>query len=96
MGFYDYLQIVGGILLVIAFLPQIIKMIRTKSVEDMSLATFTMNFIAVGFMEVYAWNLWVTHDQPAFLITNSLGWVVAATLLVLILRYRGQGAGNRE
>ena len=88
MGIYDYLQIVGGVLLVIAFLPQILKMIRTRSVDDMSLSTFVMNFVAVGFMEIYAWNLWRTHDQPAFLITNTLGWIVAGTLLGLILRYR--------
>lgn len=94
MNIFDLIQITGGILLVIAFMPQILKMIRTKSVGDMSLTTFILNFIAVGFMEVYAWHLLKTTGQMAFLITNTLGWMVAATLLILVLRFRKHGTSR--
>jgi MtN3 and saliva related transmembrane protein len=71
-----------------AFLPQVVKTIKTKSVGDMSLPMFAINFTAASLAEVYAFHLWKEQDEPAFLITNTMVLIGAGTLLFLLLRYR--------
>jgi MtN3 and saliva related transmembrane protein len=85
---YDILQIISGILAISAFMPQIVKTIKTKSVGDMSLPMFSINFTAACLAEIYAFHLWKEQDEPAFLITNSMVMIGAGTMLFLLLRYR--------
>jgi MtN3 and saliva related transmembrane protein len=85
---YDILQIISGILAISAFIPQIVKTVKSKSVGDMSLPMFATNFTAACLAEVYAFNLWREQNEPAFLITNSMVMIGAGTLLFLLLRYR--------
>ena len=92
MNIYDILQLASGFLAVGAFLPQIVKTVKTKSVRDINPWMFAMNVTAATLAEFYAYNLWKEQDEPAFLITNTMVWIGAATLLVLVLRYRKREA----
>jgi MtN3 and saliva related transmembrane protein len=85
---YDILQLVSGVLAVSAFIPQIVKTLKTKSVGDISPPMFALNVIAATLAEFYALNLWKEQDEPAFLITNSMILLGSSTLLFLLLRYR--------
>jgi MtN3 and saliva related transmembrane protein len=85
---YDILQLASGVLAVSAFIPQIVKTIRTKSVGDISPPMFALNVIAAILAEFYAFNLWKEQNEPAFLITNSMILLGSGTLLFLLLRYR--------
>lgn len=81
--FIDSLQLVGGILLAIGYIPQIIKIIRTKSVKGFSPLWLTMLFFGISLMEVYAiYNLPVT---TMFLITNSTSMGLSFTVLLLYI-----------
>jgi len=87
LNLYDILQITSGFLAVGAFVPQIIKTIKTKSVGDISAPMFMMNVSAAILAEFYAYNLWREQQEPAFLITNTMVLLGAGTLLFLLLRY---------
>lgn len=86
--FFNLLQLIGGIILSVGYIPQIAKTIRTKSVEDLSLAYYFNIFIGVGCMEAYAIYSALNGVALMFLVTNTIAWVLGGTMLILTLRYR--------
>ncbi|GAB6928947.1 hypothetical protein JCM10914A_29300 [Paenibacillus sp. JCM 10914] len=90
-------QLVGGVILSFGWIPQIIQIIRTRSVADLNPKTFWSLLIGIGLMEVYAVSLAVEGVGYAFLITNSMSLVLIVVILLLIFRYRHtvqSGAGK--
>ncbi|MEO3945649.1 hypothetical protein [Gorillibacterium sp. CAU 1737] len=85
---YSVFQLVGGIILSIGWVPQIIQIIKTKSIRDLNQRTFWMLFVGIGLMEVYAVHLAADGVGLAFLITNSLSLALIVFILMLIFRYR--------
>lgn len=88
LNFFDVLQLIGGIILAIGYIPQIKQIIKTKSVQDINLKMFTMMFTGVGLMEIYAINLVVNGSGFAFLITNTIALLLALTIIILVMRYQ--------
>jgi len=82
-----WVEIIGyaaGILTLINMLPQVIKSYKTKSVGDISflmVLTFVLSMI-----------LWVTYaifiNSWPIIITNSIGFVISFTQLVLMVKYK--------
>ncbi|MCM0648874.1 PQ-loop domain-containing transporter [Clostridium swellfunianum] len=84
---FDFLQLIGGIILAFGQIPQIVQIIRTKSAKDINLKTYIMMFTGILLMETYAINL-VSHGSGgAFLITNTLSLFAAGVMIILILKY---------
>lgn len=86
--FFNLLQLIGGIILSVGYIPQIAKTIRTKSVEDLSSAYYFNIFIGVGLMEAYAIYSALNGVAYMFLVTNTIAWVLGGTMLFLTLKYR--------
>jgi MtN3 and saliva related transmembrane protein len=79
------LQFIGGIILSIGYFPQIIKIIKTKSVRDFSRVYVGGIFIGIIFMEIYALYMYFVMDTAgAFLITNSVSLLLSGTEFFLI------------
>ena len=75
---------VAATLTTLAFLPQVIKVWRTRSAEDISLVTYTMFCLGVA--------LWLTYglligDGP-LIVSNVITLALSGSVLVLALRYR--------
>jgi len=85
---FDFLQLIGGIIMSFGQIPQIIQIIRTKSARDLNLKTYIMMFTGISFMETYAINLVVHGSGGAFLITNTLSLFASGIMITLILKYR--------
>lgn len=86
---FNLLQLIGGIILSIGYIPQIAKTVKTKSVEDLSSAYYFNIFIGVGLMEAYAlYNVLILGTAKMFLVTNTVAWLLGGTMLFLTLRYR--------
>ena len=85
---FDMLQLTGGIILSFGYIPQVIQIIKTKSVEDLNLNTFALIFVGILFMEVYAVNLVINKVGHMFLVTNSMALVLSGLVTLLIIRYR--------
>lgn len=88
---FDFLQLMGGIILSVGYIPQIIKLIKTKSAEDFNIKTFIMVWIGILFMEIYAFDLAMGGSGLMYLITNTMSLLVQSVLVVLILKYRNNG-----
>lgn len=85
---FDILQLIGGIILSFGYIPQIIQMIKTKSVDDLNFKTFLSVFIGILFMEVYAVNLVINKVGHMFLITNTMALVLSGIVCILIYKYK--------
>jgi MtN3 and saliva related transmembrane protein len=97
MSFLYALQIIGGLIMVVGYVPQILQIIRTKSVRDLNIRTFLAICLGISMMEAYAIGLVVyDHTGEAFLITNTLAVVANLTVVVLIIMYRGRSEVEEE
>lgn len=73
----------------VGYIPQIIQTVRTKSVRDLNPVMYTMTFVGVFLMEIYAIHLYVnTGFGGSFLITNTMSVTLAFIMLVLVFLYR--------
>jgi len=85
---FDLLQLLGGIILVAAYIPQLRQLIRTHSAKDLNLKTYLFLTIGIVCMEIYAIHLVIGGTGIAFLVTNSLALGVNLLLCVLVARYK--------
>lgn len=84
---FAILQFIGGVILSIGWLPQISRIVRTKSVRDLSLRSYLIMLLGIALMEAYAVHLVAGGAGVAFLVTNSMSLLVVLTVIVLIVRY---------
>lgn len=87
---YSVMQLVGGIILSIGFMPQIARILKTRSVKDLSLKSYLLMLLGISLMEVYAVSLVVEGTGLAFLITNTLSCVMVSIVILLIIRFRSR------
>ncbi|PEF03562.1 hypothetical protein COM97_26500 [Bacillus thuringiensis] len=86
LALFNLLQFIGGLILSVGYIPQIIKIIKTKSVRDFSLIYLTGIFTGILFMEAYAvYMYFVMHTAGAFMITNTIAMILSGTELALVL-----------
>jgi MtN3 and saliva related transmembrane protein len=83
MTFIDILGLLAGTFTTISFLPQVIKIWRTKSVKDISLAMFSIFSIGVFLWLIY--GLFI--DSLPVILANSVTLVLASTILVFKFKY---------
>ncbi|GFN32475.1 PQ-loop domain-containing transporter [Paenibacillus xylaniclasticus] len=84
---FDIFQLLGGLILSFGYIPQIVQIVKTKSVKDLNLNYLLLVFVGVLFMEVYAVNLIVRNTAHMFFWTNTLSLMLALIMLILKLKY---------
>ncbi|MCD4705109.1 hypothetical protein K8R66_03455 [bacterium] len=84
MNFIDILGYIAGILVVISLLPQTIKSWKTKSTKDLSLWRYIIYILGLILWIIYAS---IIKNAPVA-IMNSLGLLLASSLLYLKVKYK--------
>ncbi|MGN4692252.1 PQ-loop domain-containing transporter [Bacillus cereus group sp. BfR-BA-01313] len=85
---FNLLQFIGGIILSIGYIPQIYKILKTKSVRDFSRIYVGGIFTGIIFMEAYAiYMYFVMHTAGAFFITNTIALLLSGIEFLLINLY---------
>ncbi|AIK45561.1 PQ-loop domain-containing transporter [Bacillus atrophaeus] len=88
LAFFNLLQLIGGFILAVGYLPQIAKIIKTKSVQDFSRLYLGGVFIGIVFMEIYAvYMFFVIHTAGAFFITNTISFILSGTECALVFYF---------
>jgi MtN3 and saliva related transmembrane protein len=87
---FSVMQLIGGVILSLGWIPQIIHILKTKSVSDLSLKSYLLIFLGISLMEGYAISLAVTGVGLAFLITNTMSLCVVLLVIILIVRYQSR------
>lgn len=80
----EILGLVAAFLTTASFLPQAIKVIRTKHTKDLSLSMYTMFFIGVA--------LWLTYgiliEKIPIIISNAITLVLAGIILFMKIKHK--------
>jgi MtN3 and saliva related transmembrane protein len=88
--FFSMLQLIGGVILSIGYIPQIIKMIKTRSVDDFSKMYLGSIFFGIVLMELYAVYMYIVLGIPemqSFFITNTASTILSGTEFVLLMLF---------
>jgi MtN3 and saliva related transmembrane protein len=84
MDLTDGLGLLAGGLTTASFVPQVLKIYKTKSAEDVSLTMFIAFCVGVG--------LWLTYgiikQDWAILLTNGVTLVLGLAILVMKIKYK--------
>ena len=88
MTIFDFLQLLGGIILAIGYFPQIKQILETESCKDINLKTYILLCLGISLMEVYAVNQWIHGTALMFCVTNTLSLILVGYIIALILAFR--------
>jgi MtN3 and saliva related transmembrane protein len=66
----------------VAFVPQVVRILRTRSARDISLSTFTIMTLGVLLWLIYGL---IIHDRP-LVVANGTTFVLSLAILVMKLR----------
>jgi len=78
------LGLTAGILTTCSFVPQLTKVWRTKSADDLSYAMFGVFSIGVGLWLAYG----VLRRDAPIIVANAVTLILAIGILILKMRYR--------
>ena len=84
MNLTSIIGLLAGLLTTGAFLPQIIKTIRTKDTQSISLAMYIVYVIGVLVWFVYG----IMLGEIAIIITNTFSFILGATMLGMKIFYK--------
>jgi MtN3 and saliva related transmembrane protein len=75
--------IIAGILCAISFIPQIVKIFRTKQAKDLSLITFAVFTIGVSLWLVYG----ILIEQLPVILANGATLILILIILIAKIKY---------
>ena len=81
----DNIELIGllaATLTTIAFIPQVFKVIKTKSSEGLSLTTYLIFIIGVGLWLIYG----LIKSSISMIIGNGITFILAFLIIYYILR----------
>jgi MtN3 and saliva related transmembrane protein len=79
-----WVGIVAGIFTGLSLLPQLIKLIRDKKAEDISLFFLFILFCGLG---LWIWYGTLREDVP-IIVTNAFSLVINSLIIVLGIKYK--------
>jgi MtN3 and saliva related transmembrane protein len=77
--------VIAAALTTSAFLPQLIKVWRSKSAKDVSLGMFVVFTIGIALWLLYG----VLRSDPVIIAANIVTFVLALAILILKVRFDG-------
>ena len=75
---YETIGVIGIVVICFAGLPQLVKTIKTKSVEDLSLPFFIMILVGASLLLVYS----IYINDLIYIVGNILTILITALLIV--------------
>ena len=85
---FGIFQLIGGVIMSVGYIPQIVQMLRTKSSAGLNFKSFGMIFAGIALYEIYAVSLVVIDGSGhMYLITNSVSTLLSGLMCLLIKVY---------
>ncbi|MCX8028763.1 MAG: SemiSWEET transporter [Brevinematales bacterium] len=79
----ELLGITAGTFTTTSFIPQLVKILKTKSARDLSLVMFVVFTIGILLWLIYG----ILTASLAIIFANSITLVIASTILLLKIKY---------
>ena len=84
MDSITFLGYIAGALTTFAFLPQLIKAIKTKSTKDISLLMFIVICTGISLWLIYG----ILIDSLPIILANMVTLLIAGAILLLKIRFK--------
>ena len=84
--FINIVGLLAGLLTTLAFVPQVLKIYRTKSGRDISARMFTMFSIGILLWLYYG----ILLQSLPIILANAVTLVLTLTIIALKIRYSGR------
>jgi MtN3 and saliva related transmembrane protein len=84
--FINTIGLLAGLLTTVAFVPQVMKIYRTKSGRDISARMFTMFSIGIALWLYYG----VLLQSLPIILANAVTLILTLAILALKIRYSGR------
>ncbi|MCK5261127.1 MAG: PQ-loop repeat-containing protein [Thermoplasmatales archaeon] len=81
---YETIGVIGIVVICIAGLPQLVKTVKTKSVEDLSLPFFILILVGASLLLVYSFYI----EDLIYIIGNILTILITVLLIACIVGWR--------
>lgn len=81
-------QLIGGLVIGLSYLPQIIQILKTRSVQDLNLTSYVTLGIGLSLTELYALYLLIVQGLGMYLLTNSIGLITIIIMIILVIKYK--------
>ena len=87
----EAIQFLGGIFMVITYIPQILMLLRTKSAENQSKTFWILLIISLSTFTYNAVLLYIFKGALSVLVTQALNLILALIILALLIKYSKKG-----
>ncbi len=84
MDFTVLIGSVAGICTTVAFLPQVIKVVKTKHTQDIALGMYAIMIVGIALWLIYG----ILIRKWPVIIPNAITFVLALIILIYKLRYK--------
>ena len=89
---WKIIGILASILVTCGFIPQILRGVKTKSLNDVSPGMYTLLLFGMAL-----WTLYGIHIQDTIIIAaNIVGFTLSLTVLCLRFKYKRSGRRNNQ
>jgi MtN3 and saliva related transmembrane protein len=78
------LGVIAGTLCTLSFIPQVMKVYKTKTAKGLSLPAFSALAIGVTLWFVYGF----LKNDPAIIFANGVTLVLVISIVVMVLKYK--------
>jgi len=86
---FDLIQLISGLIICYSYIPQILKIHRTKSVGDVSIAMYILYTVGCLLFQIYVIHLIIVFGTGfTILFTNSLSLLLSIIMVYLIKKYK--------
>ena len=85
MNTTQWFGIAAGVMTAVSMVPQLIKIIKEKKADDVSLLMLAVLIIGLGLWAIYGF---MREDWP-IIVTNSFSFLLNCVVLFFRLRYSG-------
>ena len=91
-GLINSIGLIAGLLTTSAFIPQVLKIYRTKSGKDISARMFSLFSAGIVLWLIYG----IMLQSVPLILSNVVTLVLSLTIIVLKIRYRESRRGSPD
>lgn len=84
MEYSEILGLVAAVLTTLSFLPQVIKVIKTKHTADLSLSMYSLFFVGVFLWLIYG----IILKSLPIILANGITLILSGIILILKIKYK--------
>lgn len=84
----NYIATVATFVLVVAYMPQLIRTYKTKDVSGISTVFWVLMTLALFLLLVNSITVFIAHGTWGYMLTEAFNFVLSLAMLVMTIAYK--------